>query len=498
MVTLSEVEARAAAVALRSGPAAVARLLDMGYLRVPHTELISRVVASAASSGDWVQINTPPQVGKTVTAIQWTAFWFLADNPEHRIIILSYNDPYAEKNGAAVQELVKKYGKIFGLELKRGTSSRKFWQLTKGGSVYSVGLQGGVTGHTGTVILLDDYIKNREEADSTRYREKILANILTGGFTRRSPDAPVIYTGTLWSEHEASQTLLERYGRVEEGGKWRVVRLPALADRSDDPLGRSIGDPLFRVDPIQKRVLTRQEALGWWDEQRRGQNPRDWSVLFQCTHVTGEGALLTPDQASDSYRTRGDTPMVLDVLAVDPSDADTLASTKNDATGIVHVGRDRDDTVWVLGNYTMRGPVEAWSKRVVELAHDLNIDVIVYERNKGGRAIRSVIESAWSDGLRTGAFTGACPRIEDVTATKGKITRASPVAAQMIRGEVVLARDAAAPVDVIAGQLMSYQAGSGDSPDDMDAMVWGATYAYRPKTGSNFSNVKPAHEYMTW
>ncbi|HLS02893.1 MAG TPA: hypothetical protein VK054_13115, partial [Beutenbergiaceae bacterium] len=72
------------------------------------------------------------------------------------------------------------------------------------------------------------------------------------------------------------------------------------------------------------------------------------------------------------------------------------------------------------------------------------------------------------------------PRITAVTATKNKITRASPVAQMLIAGEAFLSASADPPLTAIADQLATYQAGSSDSPDNMDAMVWGVTHVYRP------------------
>lgn len=482
--------------AIEEGPAALAYLLDPSYLRLDHADLISREITAAVEQRHWLAINTPPQVGKTVTAIQWTALWLLARNPAHRIIILSYNEDYAVLNGEAVRQLVDKHGDALGLRLRRGAKSAKSWQVEAGGGVYSTGLQGGVTGHPGTAILLDDYLKNREEADSARYRAKILANITTGALTRMSPGAPLIYTGTLWHHLEPSQVLLQRYGWVEDGGLFKVLRIPAIADQPDDPLGRDIGEPLRRADQIRRQVLTADEAADWWAQQKRGQNVRDWRAMFQADPPTDVAALLTLEQAETAVRDRAGVVMVRDILAIDPSDADSLDYDANDATGIVHVGADAEGIVWGLGDYTMPGPIETWSERVVELAASLSIDTIVYERNKGGRAIETVIRAAWSDALRRGTVSGPCPAIRDVTATKNKVTRAAPVAAQMIRGEVVLARDMVGGYDTIASQLTSYQAGSSDSPDNMDAFVWGATAAYRPRDTPGYAHVRRASDYM--
>src|SRR5690625_3978801 len=155
------------------------------------------------------------------------------------------------------------------------------------------------------------------------------------------------------------------------------------------------------------------------------------------------------------------------VIAIDPADADSLEATGHDENGIVHVAATRDGTPWVLGDYTMRGSVDDYVTRVVELCIDLDIDEIVYEKNKGGNAIGSVIRSGWSAAVRDARATTPPPRIAAVTATKNKITRASPVAQLLINGEAFLSPSADPPLTTISDQLATYQAGSTDSPDNM-------------------------------
>ena len=496
MLTDDEAFELALLSAIEEGPATLAYLLDPSYLRLDHADVISREIKAAVDGRYWIAINTPPQVGKTITAIQWTALWLLMRDPHHQIVILSYNEDYAVRNGVAVRSLVETYGELVGLRLRRGAKSAKEWAIDGGGEVYSAGLQGGVTGHPATCILLDDYLKNREEADSSRYRAKILANITTGALTRRAPGAPLIYTGTLWHHLEPSQVLIERYGRRERGGLVKVLRIPAIADAPDDPLGREPGEPIRRADQIRRRVLDTDEALAWWEEQRRGQHPRDWRAMFQADPPTDVAALLTLEQAERAIRDRGDAVIVRDILAVDPSDADSLDADGNDATGIVHVGSDAEGIVWALGDYTMNGPIEEWAPRVVELANALDIDEIVYERNKGGRAVEQVIRSSWSEALRRGSVSGPCPSITAVTATKGKVTRASPVATQMISGEVVLDRGAPGGLDRLVMELTTYQAGSSDSPDTMDAFVWGVTATYEARDTPGYETVMRPSDYM--
>src|SRR5699024_3902632 len=131
-------------------------------------------------------------------------------------------------------------------------------------------------------------------------------------------------------------------------------------------------------------------------------------------------------------------------------------------------------------DHTMRGSVDDYVKHVIDLCIEHDIDEIVYEKNKGGNAIASVIRAGWSAAVRDGRVTTPPPRIAAVTATRNKVTRASPVAQMLINGEAYLSASADPPLTAIADQLATYQAGSSDSPDNMDAMVWGVSHVYPP------------------
>lgn len=471
--------------ALDMGPSWLAWYLTSGhrgrrYHRMLHLDVISSRIAAAERDGHWVMVHTPPQVGKTLTGITWTAFWLLARDPTAEIIITCYNDSYATERGEEVKDLVTRHGSLFGLRLRAGRSPKKDWKLESGGSVYCVGMRGAVTGRTGTRILVDDYLKGREEADSPRIRAKLLSKLGSEVVSRRAPGALVVWLGTLWHEREPAKIMRERYGLLGDGGMWDVIRIPAFADDPDDPLGRPIGAPLQRA--AGDRVLTVEEAGEWWREQQRGQNPRDWQALYMAVTSSTEGALMTGSDLAAAMKSPpapGD--IVRECLAVDPADADDIDATDNDRNGIVHVGRDRSGKIWGLGDYSMSGPVDVWTRRVVELAVLLDVDEIVYEKNKGGNAVKSVLASAWRTLQREGKTAAPPPRITPVTATKNKVTRASPVAQLLKTGEAFLAVGPGVPsMSVVGDQLTTYQAGSRDSPDEMDAFVWGVTRMYRP------------------
>src|SRR4030065_3000 len=87
----------------------------------------------AARDYDRLLINEPPQTGKTVTAVVGAAFWWLARNPTHRIVIGSYGDALAVDRGTDIKRLVEEHGHRYGLEMASGSDRKQGRRQGTGG-----------------------------------------------------------------------------------------------------------------------------------------------------------------------------------------------------------------------------------------------------------------------------------------------------------------------------------------------------------------------------
>jgi phage terminase large subunit-like protein len=78
-----------------------------------------------------------------------------------------------------------------------------------------------------------------QEAQSGRIREKVTSTYRGAIIPRMGPHTKLVWIQTLWHESETIQDVL-----ANEGDDWEVIRIPAIADAPDDPLGRPIGEPM--------------------------------------------------------------------------------------------------------------------------------------------------------------------------------------------------------------------------------------------------------------
>lgn len=415
--------------ALRN-PVALARHLDRKYKMRPHLKLIGDALGTIRhGSGDRLMILTPPQVGKTVSVAVWFPFWWLALWPEDRVIIGSYNNNLALARGRSVRKLINEHGHRYNLALERGSQAANDWELVTGGGVKSVGVGGGVTGKSGDLVVIDDPHKSRAEADSLRIRDKVYEWMSGDVNSRRQPQSPVCVIMTRWHEDDLGGRLLKEQGTVEEGGRWRVIHLPAFAT-SNDPLGREPGDPLPHPKIHPK---ARAELVAHWEEKRATSTVRDWHALYQGDPKPAEGALVTEKLMRErTVSALEAAPAVVHAVAVDPSGGG------RDEAGILGGYRGTDNRVYWTHDLTAVMSTDKWARTACELAWALDAEMIIFENTFGGDQAGLIISTAWEALCTERKLKKPKPRIVSVPARKNKRLRAEPVAQQIVEDRVRL------------------------------------------------------------
>lgn len=169
------------------------------------------------------------------------------------------------------------------------------------------------------------------------------------------------------------------------------------------------------------------------------------------------------------------------VVAVDPNASD---SEEADEAGIVVAALGHDGLAYVLADRSAVGGPTQWAARACQAAEDFAADLIVAESNNGGEMVRLTI-NAYQDARRRRGEGRIVP-VKLVTASRGKRTRAEPVAMLYEQGRVFHAE----PFDLLEDQLTHWTPESGDSPDRLDAAVWALTeLLVGPVSPSQFSMV---------
>jgi hypothetical protein len=446
---------------------ALAAHLDPRYQVRAHVQVIARELAALEQGAfDRLLINCPPQVGKSVTAVEWGAFWWLCLHPTTRIVIGCYGDDLAVRRGKAIRRLIERHGAQYGLHLERGSASMKDWTLTSGGGVRSVGVGSGITGHDAELIFIDDPIAGRQDADSKKKRDSTAEWYSADILSRQSPGCPIVMIQTPWHEDDLRARVVQDEGDIAAGGRWRVVVMPALCTHPDtDPLGRQSGDPIPHPKIAEGNTTA---LLKHWHSLKASVSARDWQSLWQCDPKPNEGALLSwqllrERRCYEHGRNDCAAPRIV-AVAIDPSgggrDTAGIIGGYLGEDGRCHISHDRSGVM----------PSDLWARVACELAVETDADRFIIEKNFGGDMALLTLRTAW-DALRRedpDRFGVLVPRIVDVNARRNKQLRAEPVAQQWKEGRVVTS----AYLPDVESEWATWQVGSTESPGRLDASVY--------------------------
>lgn len=228
-------------------------------------------------------VFVPPRHGKSELCSIGFPAWYLGRNPGKEIITVSYSAELAQDFGGKTRGIVsgEAYPHIFnGIILKEDEQAKAKWRTNKGGSYTSVGVGGAITGRGANVLLFDDPIKNREEAESEVYREKVWQFFTSTAFTRLEPRGVVVVILTRWHLDDLAGRILKNQ---ELGKRCKVIHFPAFATKKE--IHRNEGESLwprrFNVDALTEIKNT----IG----------PYDWESLYQGSPILTERQEFKPE-----------------------------------------------------------------------------------------------------------------------------------------------------------------------------------------------------------
>jgi predicted phage terminase large subunit-like protein len=220
-------------------------------------------------------------------------------------------------------------------------------------------------------------------------------------------------------------------------------------DRSDYAVG--VANPADNAENLPADYITSLKALP--ERQRRRFFSGEFTADVENALWRREWIRRTQDVPEDLARV---------VVAIDPAVSNDVGS---DETGIIAAGIDAGGNAYLLEDASGRYRPEEWARKAIGLYHAWDADRIVAEVNQGGQMVETVLR----------AQRASIP-YRAVHATRGKVTRAEPVAALYEQGKVYHAGE----FSDLEAQMCSFTTGfdrkaQGYSPDRVDALVWAMT-----------------------
>ena len=231
--------------------------------RPAHIEHLSESASrSVLRGGGRLIVTMPPRHGKSTLCSSWLPYWFLCLFPYRSVMLVSYGATFAERWGRRVRRMASAYADDHprALSISQDSRSAGEWETDQGGGMKCLGIGGDATGRGADLLIIDDPVKNSEEARSEVMRAKTWEFWQETLRTRIEPGGTVLVIQTRWHEDDLAGRLLD--GDDDEMRVWDHIDFPAI---NDD--GEALWPDRFGVDALE--------------DIRRDVGSYAWNALYQ-------------------------------------------------------------------------------------------------------------------------------------------------------------------------------------------------------------------------
>lgn len=311
----------------------------------------------------------PPRSGKTSFVSESFPPWYIGRNPDKFVIYVTYNQERANDVGRKVRNQLTDslHQSIFpNCRISQDSAASNKFNTNQGGAYYAVGVGGPITGRGAHLLIIDDPLKGREEADSPAQRRKLKEWYQSVAYTRLMPGGAIILIQTRWHQDDLAGWLLKEHKHEN----WVTLSLPALAEEND-PLGRKIGDPLWPKFYPKKRLLEIKKAIG----------DREFSCLYQQRPTSIEGNLFHREW----WKFYENQPETLDGVL---QSWDCAFEQREDSSySVCQTWAAKDGHFYLLNQLRARLTYPRLVRSVKEQARLFNPEKILIEREGSGRSL---------------------------------------------------------------------------------------------------------------
>lgn len=396
----------------------------------------------------------PPGSAKSTYGSVVVPSWAMGQKKGFKVIGVSYGSDMAKKFGRRTRSIIKqqKYRALFSTSLSGDQAAADEWALDNGSEYMSGGILSGITGNRADLVVIDDPIKGRQDADSEVIRQRTWDEFQESVLTRLKPGGSIIIIQTRWHEDDLSGRILpDNYngesGLImgKDGFEWEVICLAAECEREDDPLGRKIGEMLWTEWFDDKHWITHRK------------NPRTWSALFQQRPAPDIGDYFKKEWLK--IVPQGQVPP-RETLSIYGASDYAVTNNGGDYTVHVVVGVDSTDRVWLLDMWRQQASSDIWVQSFCDLVRKWKPIGWAEETGQIKSGVGPFLVKRM---LETGSYVA-----REQFATRGD----KSVRAQSIRGRMALSglyiSENLPGLEALISEMMSFPVGVHD--DQVDAL----------------------------
>lgn len=330
------------------------------YVTPTHMKMILGVCEEAANT-DYgrLMLLLPPGSAKSTIGSVVVPTYLMGKKPGYQVILGSYSSTLAKKHARKARSLcrTKEFERLFDCTLSQDTSAVNEWHLTNASEYMATGIGGSVTGSRANLLIIDDPIRGRQDAESVIKRLRLIDSYQDDLKTRLKPNGSIIIIQTRWAKNDlAGHILPEEWNgesgfiKCRDGRTWNVLCIQAQCERDDDPLGRKIGEYLW------------PEYLGEEYFKDFKMDARTWGSLFQQIPTPPEGGIISGDWLQDVEENQ--IPPILNKFI---STDFATSKDKGDWTEIGVFGICKEGNIWIVDWWSGRETTDVWIEAWIDL-----------------------------------------------------------------------------------------------------------------------------------
>ena len=351
-------------------------------------------------------VNLPPRHSKSETiTMRFSAFW-MENKSDQNVLIAGYNQNIGRRFSRKTRSIMLERT---GLSEKH--SSIDEWSIPNNSTYFVGSANSPRTGIGFNLIILDDLIKSREEANSAVNRQKLQDFYSEDLYSRLEPSGTIIIVQTRWHQDDVVS-----YAMSKEPDAWTVINLPSLCeDEIADLLGRKLDEPLWEERFDKKTLYDIRSVLGDYA----------FNALYQGRPSSKDGDFFKPNCISVKNIPEK---IVRKVRAYDTASSEG----KGDYTASVLLGVDENDHYWILDMWRAQVGTKERDEKILQTAIKDGNDVPIILPNDP--AAGKSMTFYWTKLLAGYNVTFERP-------TKSKEERATALSVQINNGNVSMLKD---------------------------------------------------------
>lgn len=256
------------------------------YVWYPHVKQLASVLQDVADDKlTRLMVFMPPRHGKSELVSRLFSAYYLYKHPSRWVGVNSYAAELAYTFSRNARD---NYTRAGG-QIRDDAAAVKHWETGNGGGLWAAGVGGAITGKGFHLGIIDDPIKNAEEAASSVIRTKHEDWYNSTFATREEPGGAIVIIQTRWNENDLGGYVLAK--ESDEPDNWHIVHFPAIKEGEPpnypdscvlEPDKRAAGQPLAPLRYDLDKLLKIKNRIGDYY----------WSALYQQRPAPREGGMF--------------------------------------------------------------------------------------------------------------------------------------------------------------------------------------------------------------